>query len=124
MHIRTEVNQKQFIDRQRLPRGYFKKRKHESKDARPPDIAKMTRTYSPSVNYLDCVNTRRALKFLVLMWLMEAIVQPGNATSIEPDLKVLSLETTLAPTTHQVNESGSKFRRLSSFRSEIPPAVI
>lgn len=120
MQLRTEVNQTQFIYRQRLPRGYFKKRKHESKDARPPDIAQMTRAFSPSVNHLDCVNTRRVSKcLLVLILLMGAIVRQGNASAIETDLKVLSLGTTLPPSLHQLNralapsmhrntESGSK----------------
>src|SRR5690349_2623022 len=105
--MQMEMYQKQFINRQSLPRGYFKKRKHEPETERPPDIAKMK--LNPSVNY--CLNTRLVLKWsLVLILWMGAIVSQGNATetTIEPDLKVLSLETTIAPFVHH-NGTGSKF---------------
>lgn len=113
MQLHTEVNSKQFMHRQSLPRGYFKKRKHEPEDARPPDIAKMTRTFSPNVNYLDCVNIKRVLKCLLVLTLwIGAIASQVHASTIEPDLKVLSLETTVAPVMRQNNTSKSKFRIL------------
>lgn len=108
MQSRTEMNHNQFKHRHSLPRGYFKKRKHEPEDARPPDIAKIIQKPNLSANYVDFVNMRSWAKCLIVLFLLtEAIVSQISATTIEPDLKVLSLETVTATIPH-INGSGSE----------------
>lgn len=93
MQSRTDHNQI-LMHRQSLPRGYFKKRKHQPENARPPDIAKMTQETRFSVNCLDCVHSRNLVKILfVFVLLLGVQVGKGSATTtIEPELSVLSLE--------------------------------
>lgn len=108
MQSRTELSHSRIIHRQNLPRGYFKKRKHESEDARPPDIAKIPiRQNTFSVNYLNCVN-KKQFKFMIvlILWMMTTIRQ-ASATTIEPDLKVLSLEKAITPTPLLTSDNGS-----------------
>lgn len=110
MQSRTELSHSRIIHRQNLPRGYFKKRKHESEDARPPDIAKIPfRQNTFSVNYLNCVNTKNFKFLIVLIIWMGATIRQANATytTIETDLKVLSLERTSTPMPHFSNGNGS-----------------
>ena len=108
MQSRTELSHSRIIHRQNLPRGYFKKRKHESEDARPPDIAKIPfRQNTFSVNYLNCVNTKNLKFMIVLILWMVTTIRHANATTIEPDLKVLSLERTATPLPSLTNENGS-----------------
>lgn len=102
-----------LMHRKNLPRGYFKKRKHESEDARPPDIAKTMQQQQStfSLNYLNSVNMK-TFKFLIvlILWMASGnpMVQQCNATTtIEPDLKVLSLERSVTPTPLLTNENGS-----------------
>lgn len=108
MQSRTETSHNRLMHRQNLPRGYFKKRKHESEDARPPDIAKTMQQSKFSLNYLNCVNTGN-FKFLIvlILWMAMAIQQSNATTTIEPDLKVLSLERSVTPNPLLRNENGS-----------------
>lgn len=103
MQSRTELSHSRIIHRQNLPRGYFKKRKHEW-----PDIAKIPiRQKMFSVNYLNCVNTKNVKFMIVLILWMGTTIRQANATTITPDLKVLSLERTVTPLPHLTNENGS-----------------
>lgn len=105
MQSRTELSHSRIIHRKNLPRGYFKKRKHES------DIAKIPFHQNTfSVNYLKCVNTRNFTFMIVLMlWMVTTIRQTDASTTIEPDLKVLSLERTVTPQPTNLNGSGSEY---------------
>lgn len=109
MQSRTEMSHDKLMRRQNLPRGYFKKRKHESEDVRPPDIATMTQKSSFSVNYKSFVNMKTFWKVWIVLIL--CVVGGMASTTIEPDLKVLSLA---APkesdsTIQQEEGSGSEF---------------
>lgn len=89
MQSRTEMSHDKLMRRKNLPRGYFKKRKYESEDARPPDIDEMTQKCSFSVNY-------QSLNASWKVWIVLILFVSGgmaSTTTIEPDLKVLSLET-------------------------------
>jgi hypothetical protein len=118
MQSRTEMSHDKLMRRQNLPRGYFKKRKHESEDVRPPDIALIMQMSSFSANYKSFVNTRTFWKVCIVLILC---VAGGMAsTTIEPDLKVLSLEAPResdSTAVREQNESGSEsefsFRILS-----------
>lgn len=110
MQSRTEMSHhnSHLMHRQNLPRGYFKKRKHESEDARPPDIAKTMQQQQStfSLNYLKSVNMRNFM-FLIVLILWMAVQKCNASTTIEPDLKVLSLERSVTPTPLLTNENGS-----------------
>lgn len=79
MQSRTEM-------RQNLPRGYFKKRKYDTKNVRPPD--KLPQTSSFSFNFQSFVNIRTYWTVLLVLILC---VAKGDTTTIEPNLNVVAL---------------------------------
>ena len=107
MQSRTEMSHNKLMRRKNHPRGYFKKLKHDTENVRPPDIAKMPRKNSYSMNYGSFVNIRTLWTIFVVLNLF---VAPTFATTtILPDLNSLSLQ---KPQTNDVatydEENGSK----------------
>lgn len=107
MQSRTEMKNSQKMHSKNLPRGYFKKRKHQPEHDRPPDQHRAQKN-SFSLNSLACINTKYPEKLLIfLIPLMALTVGYGNATTtIEPDLKVLSLERTQISEPQLANGNG------------------
>lgn len=96
-----------LMRRKNLPRGYFKKRKYESEDARPPDINKTTQNCSFSVNYqkFGSINTSWKVWIVLILFVSGGM---ATTTTIEPDLKVLSLKAPREADVQIRNGSNSK----------------
>lgn len=107
MQSRTEFNEhNQIVHGLNLPRGYFKKRKHLPAYARPPDIARMTRKNSFLRNCIESVHTSYMIIVLILL---TVTVTVNATTTIEPDLKVLSLERTVTSTPELLSGDGREY---------------
>lgn len=106
MQLRTELNHNtKTSHKQNLPRGYFKKRKHEHD--RPSQKAKMMQT-----NCLKFVNKKLLIFLIISMGLTISEVSSETST-IEPDLKrVVALNRTETPTSD--NKTGSEFALLGA----------
>jgi hypothetical protein len=109
MQSRIELSHNHAIKRQNLPRGYFKKRKFESKE--PPDIAKIKTKKNCSSSVFSFVNMKKVEKiFIVLLFCyLTEINEKASALETDSDfgLSVKNLKTTATPFMN--NGSGSEF---------------
>jgi hypothetical protein len=100
MQLRTELNTIE-THKQNLPRGYFKKRKHEHE--RPSQKAKMMQT-----SCLQSVSKNLLIILILSLGLITSEVS-CETSNIEPDLKrVVGLNRTEAPISSDNNRTGSK----------------
>ena len=98
MQSRTEVNFNLIANRQ--PRGYFKKRKLQE-NLRPPDT-----NMKPHHDRILLARLNLLFTFIVAFSIISSVecVQ-GFATTIEPSLKVLSLQRPTAPNNYSIAEN-------------------
>lgn len=76
------MSHNKLMRRQNLPRGYFKKRKHNTENVRPPDDATMPRKSSFSMNFESFVNIRTFWKVLLVLNL--CVAKGLTSTTLDP----------------------------------------